>query len=152
MTRSTPATVARILLGLGFTVFAANYFVPFLPAQDPPPPEALPFLGGFAGSGFLTLVKTIELGAGVLLLANLFVPLALALLAPIIVGILAFHLLLAPAGIGIAVGFLVLELALAWSYRRAFAPMLRPRVTPDPLLAGRADNAAAVTRPAARIA
>jgi hypothetical protein len=127
------SSVARILLGLGFVVFATNYFIPFLPAQDPPPPEAMPFLGGFAGSGFLTLVKVIELGAGILLLTNRFVPLALALLAPIIVGIAAFHLLLAPAGMPIVIAFVALELVLAWSYRSAFAPMLRARTVPEPL-------------------
>jgi putative oxidoreductase len=127
----------RILLGLGFVVFAVNYFIPFLPPQDAPPPEALPFLGGFAGSGMLTLVKVIELGAGLLLLSNRFVPLALALLAPIIVGILAFHLLLAPAGTPIAAVFLGLELVLAWGYRAAFAPMLRATVSPDPIAAPR---------------
>jgi putative oxidoreductase len=125
-------SILRILLGLGFTVFALNYFFPFLPAQDPPPPAALPFLGAFADSGFLTLVKVIELAGGLLLLSNRFVPLALALLAPIIVGIVAVHALLAPATIGMALVFLVLELALAWSYRGAFAPMLRARTTPDP--------------------
>ncbi|MBX3160518.1 MAG: DoxX family protein [Deltaproteobacteria bacterium] len=127
--------VARILLGLGFVVFATNYFLPFLPAQDPPPAEALPFIGAFATSGFLTLVKVIELGAGLLLLSNRFVPLALALLAPIIVGITGFHVLLAPAGTPIAIVFLVLELVLAWGYRRAFAPMLRARVAADGLTA-----------------
>ena len=128
-------TAARILLGLGFVTFALNYFVPFLPPQDPPPAEALPFLGAFVGSGFLTLVKVIELGAGLLLLGNRFVPLALTLLAPIIVGIAAFHILLAPAGIGIVVAFVALELLLAWSYRSAFAPMLRARTVADPILA-----------------
>ena len=128
-------TIARILLGLGFVVFALNYFIPFLPPQDPPPAEALPFLGGFAGSGFLTLVKVIELGAGLLLLGNRFVPLALALLAPVIVGIAAFHILLAPAGMGIVVVFVALELLLAWSYRSAFRPMLQARVTADPVFA-----------------
>ena len=123
-------TIARILLGLGFTVFALNYFVPFLPAQDPPPAEALPFLGGFASSGMLTLVKAIELGAGILLLTNRFVPLALALLAPIIVGIAAFHILLAPAGMPIVGVFVALELVLAWGYRTAFAPMLRAKTAP----------------------
>jgi hypothetical protein len=143
MTRIIPAL--RIVLGLGFVVFAMNYFVPFLPAQDPPPEAALPFLGAFASSGFLTLVKVIELGAGLLLLGNRFVPLALALLAPIIVGIVAFHALLAPAGLGIALGFVVLELALAWGYRGAFAPMLRARVEPDPITA-RAEPAPAIAR------
>lgn len=128
------SSVARILLGLGFVVFSTNYFIPFLPAQDPPPPEAMPFLGGFAGSGMLTLVKAIELGAGLLLLSNRFVPLALALLAPIIVGIFAVHALLAPAGLPIAIVFLALELVAAWSYRSAFAPMLRAKTTPSPVV------------------
>lgn len=132
-------TIARVLLGLGFVVFATNYFIPFLPAQDPPPPDALAFLGAFAGSGFLTLVKVIELGAGLMLLSNRFVPLALALLAPIIVGITAFHALLAPAGIAIALVFLALELVLAWAYREAFRPMLQPRVAPSPLAARTAE-------------
>ncbi len=124
------STIARYLLGLGFVVFATNYFIPFLPPPGAPPAAALPFLTGFAGSGFLTFVKLVELAGGLLLLSNRFVPLALALLAPIIVGITLFHALLAPAGIGIAVAFLALELVLAWSYRTAFAPMLRARVEP----------------------
>ncbi len=128
MTRITPIT--RTLLGLGFVVFSLNYFVPFLPSPGPLPASAIPFVTGFAGSGFMTLVKVIELAAGLLLLSNRFVPLALALLAPIVVGIVTFHVLLAPAGIPIAIAFLVLELATAWRYRTAYAPMLRAKVTP----------------------
>jgi putative oxidoreductase len=141
-------TAARLLLGLGFTTFALNYFVPFLPAQAPPPPEALGFLGAFAGSGFLTLVKVIELGAGLLLLSNRFVPLALTLLAPILVGIAAFHILLAPAGLGLVVVLLALELTLAWTYRAAFAPMLRVRVEPASVGTPTVRTSAPVTRAA----
>ncbi len=130
------ASIARYLLGLGFVVFASNYFVPFLPAPASPPARAMPFLAAFAGSGFLTFIKTIELASGLALLANRFVPLALALLAPIIVGITLFHALLAPAGLGIAILFVLLELALAWSYRAAFAPMLRVRTDLSPLPQG----------------
>jgi hypothetical protein len=120
-------TTARVALGLGFTLFSLNYFVPFLPPQGPPPPEALGFLGAFAGSGMLALVKALELAAGVALLSNRFVPLALAVLAPILVGIAAFHVLLAPAGLALVVGLLGLELFLAWAYRASFAPMLHAR-------------------------
>ena len=128
MTRITPIT--RILLGLTFTVFALNYFFPFLPQpEEELSPTAAMFLGGFVGSGYLTLVKTFELTAGLALVAGVFVPLALAVLAPIIVGILAFHLLLVP-GIGLPLGVLALELYLAWAYRDAFAPMLRAKVAP----------------------
>jgi hypothetical protein len=53
----------------------------------------------------------------------------------IIVGIAAFHILLAPAGMGIVIGFVALELLLAWSYRSAFRPMLHARVAADPIVA-----------------
>lgn len=128
MTRITP--IARILLGLSFTVFALNYFFPFLPQpKQALSPTAAMFLGGFVGSGYMTLVKTLELTAGLALVAGVFVPLALAVLAPILVGILAFHLLLVP-GLGLPLGLLALELYLAWAYRDAFAPMLRVKVAP----------------------
>ncbi len=140
-------TVLRLLLGLGFTVFGLNYFLDFLPPQDPPPAEAGAFLGAFVSSKFMALVKGIELGAGLLLLSNRFVPLALALLAPILVGMTYYHAMLDPAHLGPAVGFLAIELALAWSYRGAFAPMLRARVSPAAPAAGGELRAAAVTGP-----
>lgn len=129
MNRIIPVT--RILLGLAFVVFSLNYFIPFLPPQGDIPAPALGFIGAFAGAGMLTLVKVIELVAGIALLANRAVPLALTLLAPILVGIAWFHAALAPAGTGIAVVLVVLELVAAWGYRSAFAPMLAWRHTPD---------------------
>lgn len=123
-------TILRILLGLGFTVFGLNYFLDFMPPQDPPPAEAGAFLGALVSSKLLTLVKLIEIGGGLLLLTNRFVPLALALLAPILVGMVFFHAMLAPAGIVPALVFTAIEIALAWFYREAFAPMLRGRVDP----------------------
>ena len=117
-------TVTRYLLGLTFLVFAANYFVPFLPAQPPPPADAMTFVVAFAGTGMMTFIKVIELIAAVALLTDRASPLALALLAPIVVGIAFFHVALAPAGIPIAIAVVALEVITAWGYRSAFAPML----------------------------
>jgi hypothetical protein len=61
-----------------------------------------------------------------MLLVNRFAPLALALLVPLVVGILGFHLLLEPSGALMAVVLTVVEIYLTWNYRHAFAPMLRP--------------------------
>ncbi len=127
------APISRVLLGLVFLAFGINYFVPYLPPQPPPPPEAMGFIVALVGSKLLTLVKLVEIAAALALLSNRFVPLALALLAPIIVGIVFFHVMLVPAGLPIAIGLVVLELLLAWSYRSAFAPMLRAKVAPDPV-------------------
>jgi uncharacterized membrane protein YphA (DoxX/SURF4 family) len=126
---------ARLLLGLIFFVFGLNGFLHFLP-QPPmsgPPAE---FAGALIASGYvMLLVKGVEVVAGLLLLSNRFVPLALTLLAPIVVNIVGFHLVLAPAGAPLALLVLTLELWLAWSYRRAFVPMLEARHAPEGLRA-----------------
>ena len=129
--RKVVPTVARLFLGLVFTVFGLNFFLHFLPTP-PEPPRALAFAGALFGSGYLfPLLKSIEVAAGLLLLSGLFVPLALALLAPVIVNIIGFHLFLAPGGLPIPLAVLAAELYLAWTYRAAFAPMLHAR-TPLP--------------------
>src|SRR4051812_5681035 len=119
--------LARVFLGLVFTVFGLNFFLHFLPVP-PPAPQAAAFAGALFGSGYLfPLLKTIEVVAGVLLLTGRFVPLTLAVLAPIVVNIVGFHLFLAPSGLPLALALLAAEVFLAWSHRAAFAPMLRAR-------------------------
>ncbi len=122
--------VARVLLALPFLVFGLEYFLKFMPPQPPPPEAAMPFIIGLGAAGYLMpLMKIVEIAAAVALLSNRFVPLALTLLAPIIVNIVGFHFVLAPS-YGLPLTLLALELYLAWSYRAAFAPMLRAKVAP----------------------
>ncbi len=125
-------TAARILMGLMFFVFGLNGFLSFLPQPKAPMPEgAVAFATALMKTGYMMrLVMGTQLLVGVLLLLNRFVPLALALIAPIIVGIISFHIFLAPATIGPGVVVLVLEIYLAWAYRNAFRPMLAMRVAP----------------------
>lgn len=133
--------VARTLLGLAFTVFGLNFFLNFLP-QPPLPADAGAFLGALVAGKILSVVKVIEIAAGLLLLGNRFVPLALSLLAPVEIGILLFHGVYEPAGLPLPAVLVALTLYLAWAYRAAFAPMLRPHVAP---------TAAHATAPAARL-
>lgn len=123
-------TAARILMGLVFFVFGLNGFLQFLP-QPPAPARSLAFATALIQTGYLfPLLKGTEVLVGILLLSNRFVPLALALVAPIVVNIVAFHAALAPSGLPLALIVLALELYLAWSYRRLYAPMLSARTKP----------------------
>lgn len=118
-------TAARLFLGLIFTVMGLNGFFHFLP-MPPPAPRAAAFAGAMIGTGYLfPLIMGTQVIVGVLLLTRRFVPVALTLIAPVVVNIVAFHLFLAPAGLGLALAVLAAELTLAWAHRAAFAPLLR---------------------------
>ena len=116
--------IVRILLGLMFLLFGLNGFLNFIPTPEDMPQEIMTVMGALMKAGYLTVVSGAEVIVAVLLLTNRFVPLALALLAPIIVGILTFHLAMQPATIGPGIVVTLMELYLAWSYRSAFRPML----------------------------
>ena len=118
-------TIARILLGLLFFASGvAGFFVK-------PPPDIPEFAQALMKTGYMfQFIKVVEIATGLLLLLNRFVPLALAILAPIIVNIFAFHLFLDPKGMPVPIVIALLEIFLAWTYRDAFRSMLAPRVTP----------------------
>lgn len=124
--------VLRTLMGLLFVMTGSNGFFNYLPQPKTPPPEAAAaFFGALVKTGYMMpLIMGTQLLAGVLLVTGCFVPLALALIAPIIVGIVTFHLFLSPSGAGMAIFVLVVELYLVWAYRGAFRPMLGFRTKP----------------------
>lgn len=131
---------ARLSLGLLFTVFGADGFLHLLP-QPAVPPEAGAFLGALGATGYMfPLIKGTELAAGLLLLSGRLVPLALLLLAPVVVNIVAFTVALSPAN-PLAAVVLAGELLVAWGYRDAFRGVLEVR--PAPVHAGAAGAARA---------
>ena len=111
--------IARILLGLLFLVFGLNGFLHFIPM---PPPAGLAgqYMGALFVSHYLVAVFAVEILGGALLLANRFVPLALVLLGPVLVNILLFHSLMAPAGLPLALFAVLLWGILFFRTRRAF--------------------------------
>ena len=118
------STIARLLLGLIFVVFSLNFWLQFMPIPMPPEGSAAAnFMGAIYGSGFLTLVKVLELAGGLLLLSGRFVNAALAVLGPIVVNIALFHIFLAQGGYGLPVFMAVLALA-ALAGRKDFAAAL----------------------------
>ena len=115
--------VCRILLGLMFFIFGLNNLLHFL-KMPPPSGDALTWIGIMASHHWMNFVGVLMVVAGLLLLVNRFVPLALTLLAPIILNILLYHALLWPHGAAPAIAALVLELVLIAFYFRSFLPIL----------------------------
>ena len=117
--------IARVFLGLIFVTFGSNAFLHFI--RMPPPPAGLvgEYLHALSASGYIYVIGGFQVIAGLLLLIGRFVPLALTILAAMIVNIWCFHILLAPAGFEPAIIVTILELFLVWRYRDAFAGILR---------------------------
>lgn len=82
--------IARVLLGAVFLVFGLNHFLKFIPMDQQPvqPTPAEQFGGALASSGYLNVVKVLEVTGGLLLVTGLFPRLGIIILTPIIVNIL----------------------------------------------------------------
>jgi len=112
--------IARYLLGLIFLVLGLNGFFHFIPA---------PPIGGLAGTFFTTMIIShysvmvfgVQVVAGVMLLIDQFVPLALVLLASVLANILNFHITMLPSGLPLPLFTTLLWFVVAWPLRSHFA-------------------------------
>jgi putative oxidoreductase len=122
--------IARVLLGLIFFVFGLNGFFHFIPTPELLPERIESFMGALEETGyFLPLLSGVETLCGLLLLIGRFVPLALTVLAPVVVNIILFHLFLDPKGIVVGLVALVLGIYLAWSHRSSFRGVLAAKAS-----------------------
>ena len=119
--------IARNLLGLLFLVFGLNGFLHFIPML-PPPGLAGQYFTVLFVSHYMVLPFLLQVIGGALLLANRFVPLALILLGPVLVNILLFHSLMAPAGLPLALLATALWGIVFYGVRRAFAGVFVQRM------------------------
>lgn len=118
--------ITRTVLGLMFIMFGLNGFVPFIPSPPSIPQYAGAFFGAMVQSHFAYFVFGVQLIAGILLVVNRFVPLALVMLAGVIANILAFHITMWPATIfPFPVLVTVLWFIVAWRYRAKLNPLLQ---------------------------
>ncbi len=120
--------IARYLLALIFLVFGFNGFFHFIPMQMPAGTGGQ-FMGAVFVSNFFIVVYLLQVIPAILLFLGRFVPLALILIAPVIVNILCFHIFMAPSGLPIAIFVLALWLLAASGVRSAFEGILQQRVT-----------------------
>lgn len=121
------ALVARILLGLGFLVFGLNGFLHFIPNGPMPTGPGGQFIGALIQSHYVLFVAAFQVVGGVLLLINRYVPLGLALLAPVIVNIFLFHLLMVRSGLLVAIFIIILWLIVFYRHRQNFSGLFVQR-------------------------
>ncbi len=117
-------TIARYLLGAMFLIFGLNFWLKFIPVPAPEEGSlAASFIGALYLSGFLTVVKILEVLGAVLLLSGRYVNLALAWLGSIVVVINLYHLFILKGGYPMAIVLGVLAIT-ALAGRRDFAKAL----------------------------
>ena len=124
------AMIARYLLGLMFLVFGLNGFLHFI--HEPPPPTqfAIQFFTAASMSHFMALVFAVQVIGGVLLLSGRFVPLALTILAPVIVNILNYHVTMDPGGVAPGLLAAVLWFVVFFPIRSSFSALLQAKPIP----------------------
>jgi len=124
------SVIARYLVGVIFLVMGLNGFLSFIHL---PPPEgiAAQFMGALYVSHYLWVIFAFQVIAGVLLLINRYVPLAVAVLAPVIVNILTFHVLMAPSGLPLVLFVAVLWAVIFIDVRPAFSGLFQSRLQPE---------------------
>jgi|ERR1043166_5526635 uncharacterized membrane protein YphA (DoxX/SURF4 family) len=118
--------IARVLLGLVFTVFGSNAFLHFIP-MPPMQGQAGAFIGALISSGYIYVIAVLQVIGGLcLLIGTRFVPLGLTLLGPVIVNIMLYHIFLDPSGLPMAIIISILALFLLWVYRYRFPAIFQP--------------------------
>jgi len=122
---STFTTILRMLLGVSLLIFGMNKFIAFIPIFDMAP-AAANFMESLNSTGYvLSVVASLELLIGGLLLFKKWVPFALILLAPIVVNILLFHLFLDVSGMFVAVLMLAITGVLIYKYWKSYSSLFQ---------------------------
>ncbi|MXX73783.1 MAG: DoxX family protein [Holophagales bacterium] len=117
-------TIARILLGLMFVFGGVTGLLQL--AEPEMGEDGAAFMGAIMDTGYLwPVIKVTEIVCGVLLILGMFVPLALVVLAPVVLNILLFHVFLEPSGVAIGLFLVVLGLYTAHQHRESFSGVLQ---------------------------
>src|SRR5207247_549209 len=105
----TATIISRVLLGLIFVTFGLNMFLNFIPMPPPPEGPAREFMTALFMSHYVYVVGALQVVGGLILLSGRWMP-----LGPVIVNIVCFHVLMAPAGLPMVIVVSLLALFLLW--------------------------------------
>jgi hypothetical protein len=138
--RAGPLGAGRRGVEIAFGAVFLTSAIAAMLGKTPPPstPAAAAMWRGLAASGyFLPLLIAVQATAGLMLVAGRLVPMALALLAPVVVEIVAYRLFAAGGGmLAVSLALLAAEVWLAWRYRAAFSTVPAGRSPPQALRSG----------------
>ena len=115
--------IVRTLMGLFLLFASVSYFFELVKPTVVMPEAAITYNKGLAVAHLLPIVKGIELACGLLLVIGRFATLATIVIFPITVNIVLFHAFADPANIGGGILLLVLNLILAYHYRKNYEPL-----------------------------
>lgn len=121
--------IARLLLGLVFVVFGSNIFLHFIPTPPMPAGPLKDFNDVMASTHYIQMVGFFQVLGGFLLLINRYVPLALTILAAILVNILTTHILVMHGGLPIPIFVTLLWLLVFWRHRSSFSGIFQARLS-----------------------
>lgn len=112
----------RILMGLIFLASGIAFFFTTPPSLEGPIGD---FFKGMSATGyFFYLLKGTEIACGLLLIVGRFVPLALVVLAPIVLNIFLVHAFMMPDGLILASILGIFEVYLAF-FSKEYGPSIK---------------------------
>lgn len=123
----------RILLGLDFLLNGVNFWFPFIPITAPESEKALALMAGLVESGLFDYVKYIEVATGIMLIFNLFTPLTLVFITPLVAVIFYVDCILiaTPEGWLFGGGTALLLLIALVGYMRHYLCLFRMKAAPS---------------------
>jgi len=121
-------TILSVILALPFVLFGPSHFFHYMPEPQMEGDPAV-FGGLLVNSGYMTLIKIFEIVLGVMIMFNLQRPLALLLMAPIVLNILFFELFIAHMP-GIGIILTILNAVLIYRYRKNYMSIVQKDVNP----------------------
>lgn len=114
--------IVRLLMGFIFVASGIAFFFTTPPPMEGPMGQ---FFTGMAATGyFFYLLKFTEIICGLFLLSGMFVPLALVVLAPVVLNIFLVHAFMAPDGLIVAVVLGAMEIYLAF-FSKEYSPKIK---------------------------
>lgn len=120
------ALVGRLMVGGMFVFAGGSYFAGMKPPEQELPATATAFAGALGSTGYMTVVKVLEVVGGLLVLSGRLAPLGLVLLTPVAVNIALWDLcFLGKPGPGVVLTGLCFGLV-AYYWRGHFAGVLAP--------------------------